>query len=96
MKGQIVADFIVEHRIDTNQGADLNLVSTMSWRLYFDGSVCNNNQGVNVVHISPYRQCIEDYCLIDYFCINDQDEYEALWFELELLVDAGDSYRGVQ
>ena len=53
MKGQIVANFIVEHRIDSKHDIDVNLVSLVPWRLYFDGSVCDNGQGVCVVYISP-------------------------------------------
>ena len=37
MKGQVVADFIVEHRIDLEQKADLNIMSAVPWKLYFDG-----------------------------------------------------------
>ena len=37
MKGQIVADFIIEHRIDLEQEAGLNIVSVVPWKLYFDG-----------------------------------------------------------
>jgi hypothetical protein len=66
MKGQILADFIVQHRVCeesdqvisdqvvSNQVVStLNLVSLVRWRLYFDGSVCSNGQGLGVVYISP-------------------------------------------
>ena len=89
MKGQIVADFIVEHRVDLGQEADLNLVSVVPWRLYFDGSVCDDGQGVGVVYISPHGNIFEASCRLDYLCTNNEAEYEALLFGLELLVDAG-------
>ena len=54
MGGQIVVDFIVEHRIDGRHNVDLDLVSLVPWKLYLDGSVCSNGQGVGVVYISPY------------------------------------------
>jgi hypothetical protein len=62
MKGQIVTDFIVEHQIDDRHTADLDLVSLVPWRLYFDGSVCSNDQGVGVVYISPYGVVFEASC----------------------------------
>ena len=40
MKGQVVADFIVEHSIDQNFNESCNLVSIRPWKLFFDGSAC--------------------------------------------------------
>jgi hypothetical protein len=40
IKGQVVADFIVEHSIDQNSGESCNLVSIQPWKLFFDGSAC--------------------------------------------------------
>ena len=87
--GQIIADFIVEHRIDDRHTTDLDLVSLVPWRLYFDGSVCSNGQGVGVLYISPYGAIFEASCRLEFFCTNNQAEYEALPFELELLVAVG-------
>jgi hypothetical protein len=39
MKGQLVADFIVDHAIDVDHS--VNLVQLEMWGLYFDGSVCS-------------------------------------------------------
>src|SRR5664279_5278573 len=77
MKGQIIADFIVEHRIDLEQEADLNIMSAVPWKLYFDGSVCNNGQGVGVAYISPHGIVFEASYRLDYFCPNNQAKYEA-------------------
>jgi hypothetical protein len=38
MKGQVVADFIVDHAIDVDHLVDF--VQLKLWGLYFDGSVC--------------------------------------------------------
>ena len=54
VKGQIVANFIVKHRIGLEQEADLNIVSAEPWKLYFDGSVCSSGQGVGIVYISHH------------------------------------------
>ena len=92
MKGQIVADFIVEHRIDREADVDLHLVSVVPWKLYFDGSVCNNGQGIGIVCISPHGIVFENSCRLEYPCTNNQDEYEALLFGLEFIVSAGDTH----
>ena len=65
MKGQILADFVVQHRVNEEQGRDLsalNLVSLVPWRLYFDGSVCSSGQGLGVVYISPTGTVFEASC----------------------------------
>ena len=49
-----MVDFIIEHHIDIMHNIDFSLISLVPWRLYFDGLVCNNGQGVGVVYISPY------------------------------------------
>jgi hypothetical protein len=41
MKDQVVADFIVEHRIDDTPKLDISYLTVTPWALYFDGSVCN-------------------------------------------------------
>jgi hypothetical protein len=46
MKGQVVADFIVEHSIYQNSDESCNLVSIHTWKLLFDGSACREGQGV--------------------------------------------------
>jgi hypothetical protein len=41
MKGQVIADFIVEHRVDDTHELDISYLTVTPWNLYFDGSVCN-------------------------------------------------------
>src|ERR1041385_698690 len=89
MKGQFVVDFIVEHRIDSEHDIDVNLVSLVPWRLYFDGSVCSNGQGVGIFYVSPHGAVFEASCRLEYFCTNNQAEYEALLFGLKMLLDIG-------
>ena len=89
MKGQIIADFIVEHRIDNGHSLDINIVSLVPWKLYFDGSVCSNGQGLGIVYVSPHGTVYEASCCLEYFCTNNQAKYEALLFGLELLVTLG-------
>jgi hypothetical protein len=44
MKGQVVADFIIEHSIDQNKDELFNLVSIPPWKLFFDGSACKEGR----------------------------------------------------
>jgi hypothetical protein len=37
IKGQVVADFIIEHSFDQNSDESCNLVSIYPWKLFFDG-----------------------------------------------------------
>jgi hypothetical protein len=39
LKGQVVADFIVDHAVDVDHS--VNFVQLKLWGLYFDGSVCS-------------------------------------------------------
>ena len=48
VKGQTVADFIVQHC-----GPELNMVDLVPWTLFFDGSSCGNGSGIGIVLISP-------------------------------------------
>jgi hypothetical protein len=75
MKGQIVADFIVLHSIDQNGDESCNLVSIRLWKLFFDGSVCREGQGVEVVLVSPRGAVFEQSVHLEYFCTNNQVEY---------------------
>ena len=38
MKGQVIADFIVDHRIKDEEYS--NYVSVSPWKFYVDGSIC--------------------------------------------------------
>jgi hypothetical protein len=52
MKGQVIADFIVEHRIDDTHKLDISYLTVTPWTLYFDGSVCNEGQGIGIMLVS--------------------------------------------
>jgi hypothetical protein len=42
MKGQVVADFIVDHVVNVDHSVDFEQLKP--WGLYFDGSVCSKGQ----------------------------------------------------
>ena len=87
VKGQIVADFIVEHPINDEYNLEVGYITCTPWKLYFDGSVCDDGRGVGIgnILISPSGAVFEFSNQLDEFCTNNQVEYEALLFGLEFL-----------
>ena len=104
MRGQIVADFIVKHRINDEHDFKVGYVTCIPWKLFFDGSACDDGQGIGVVLISPNGTIFEFSNRLEEECTNNQVENEALLFGSEFLqsmgvkhVEAfGDSVLGVQ
>jgi ribonuclease HI len=89
IRGQVVTDFIVEHSIDQNSDESSNLVSIHSWKLFFDGSACREGQGVGIVLILPRGAIFEQSVRLEYFCTNNQVEYEAILLDLQILSTMG-------
>jgi ribonuclease HI len=85
MRGQVVADFIVEHRINDTHKLDISYLTVSPWTLYFDGSVCNEGQGIGIMLVSPSNVSFDFSSRLKTYCTNNQAEYEALLFGLELL-----------
>jgi ribonuclease HI len=85
MRGQVVADFIVEHRINDTHKLDMSYLAITLWTLYFDGSVCNEGQGIGIVLVSPSDVSFNFSSRLKTYCTNNQAEYEALLSSLELL-----------
>nr|AAQ56345.1 putative gag-pol polyprotein [Oryza sativa Japonica Group] len=80
IKGQAIANFIVEHRDDL-----VGSVEIMPWTLFFDGSVCTHGCGIGLVIISPRGACFEFSYTIKPYATNNQAEYEAVLKGLQLL-----------
>ncbi len=78
-------DFIVEHRINDTHELDMSYLTITPWTLYFDGSVCNEGQGIGIVLVSPSNVSFDFSSRLKTYCTNNQAEYEALLFGLELL-----------
>ena len=62
IRGQIIVDFVTEHRISVMHNINISLVSLVLWRLCFDGSIHSNGQSVGVVYISLYGTIFEASC----------------------------------
>jgi hypothetical protein len=87
MKGQVVADFIVDHAVVVDHS--VNFFQLKPRGLYFDGSVCSKGQGAGCVLISPSGVYIDLSIRLEYACTNNQVEYESLLHGLEYLRDLG-------
>jgi ribonuclease HI len=89
MRGQIVADFIVQHRVDKQLDLNVGYITFTPWKLHFDGSACTSGCGVGIIIMSPSGAIFEALSWLDHKCTNNQIEYEALLFGLQILHDMG-------
>jgi ribonuclease HI len=83
VKGQIIADFITEHR-----DSSINLLEISPWALFFDGSSCGKGGGAGILLISPRGEMFEFAIPMQPTVTNNQAEYEALLRGLQYLRDA--------
>jgi ribonuclease HI len=87
MKGQILADFIVEHHI--MEYKDICMAEEGAWEFFFDGCVCSQGRGIGCFIKSPKGAEYEVSTRLEFGCTNNQSEYEALLTGLEVLVEVG-------
>jgi ribonuclease HI len=83
IKGQIIANFITEHR-----DPSIDLLEITLWALFFDGSSCGKGGGVGILLISPRGEMFEFAIPIQPTVTNNQAEYEALLGGLQYLKEA--------
>jgi ribonuclease HI len=60
-------------------------VSIRPWKLFFEGSTCREGRGVGVVLISSRGAIFEQSVHLEYFCTNNQAEYEAILLDMQIL-----------
>jgi ribonuclease HI len=85
MKGQVVIEFIVDHAID----GETCLAEVCPWELHFDGSICSKGQGIGCAVTSINGGVFDLSMRLEFTCMNNQTEYEALLYSLEYLRDIG-------
>jgi hypothetical protein len=88
MKGQVVANFIVDHAIEVDP--PISPIQRSPWRLYFDCSVCAKGQGVRCMIVSLSGVDIDLSVRLEFACTNNHVEYESLLHGLEYLRDLGE------
>jgi hypothetical protein len=69
MKGQVVADFIVDHAVNVEHL--VGLVQLKPWGLFFDGLVCSKGQGAGCVVVSPSGVSIDLSIRLEFACTNN-------------------------
>ena len=82
VKGQILADFLVDHL--GLEIEEVNLVEIKSWRLYFDSSRRQNDVGVRILLVSPMDEPTKFLFELDKDNSNNEAKYEALILGLEI------------
>nr|XP_025640464.1 uncharacterized protein LOC112735106 [Arachis hypogaea] len=90
VKGQVIADFLVDNSKDLNdQGTNVIEVENGYSKLYFDGSKHKDGAGVGILIISPEGIPSEFLFELKYPCSNSVAKYEALILGLEILIIKG-------
>jgi hypothetical protein len=70
MKGQVLADFIVGRCVDLE--GSVCLANRKVWKLFFDGFVCSQGQGIRCVIVSPHGVEYELSIRLEFECTNNQ------------------------
>jgi ribonuclease HI len=83
IKGQVIADFITEHR-----DPSIDLLEITPWALFFDGSSCGKGGGVGILLILPRGEMFEFAIPIQPTVTNNQAEYEAGAISVEVYGDS--------
>ncbi|XP_028119295.1 uncharacterized protein LOC114316816 [Camellia sinensis] len=91
VKGQVLADFLMEHpgtSVDLDL-YDVNLVESEPWKLMFDGSKTDEGVGASIVLIAPNKQMYQFAYQLEVQHVQscNQAEYEALIIGLELAIE---------
>ena len=80
VKGQVMADFVVQHcRLE------LAVVDLVLWTLFFDGSSCGNDYGIGIRLISPRGATFEFSFPIEASATNNQVECRVILKGIQLL-----------
>jgi ribonuclease HI len=84
VKGQVVANFIVDHGIKEE---GMCLVEASPLKLFFDGLVSAQGCGIGCMIVSPRGMVQETSTQQEFKCTNNQAEYEALATGLTMFVE---------
>lgn len=85
MKGQALADFLVDHPVDKN----VQVHEEEPWRLFVDGSSRMNSAGAGIVILSPKAVKTKMAVTFSHRYTNNRAEFEALVTGLRTLKDMG-------
>ncbi|XP_050229113.1 uncharacterized protein LOC126678254 [Mercurialis annua] len=89
VKGQVLADFLANHPGISLREETISCCDIAIWEMWFDGSRTSQGAGAGVHIVSPlggpYRLSLK----LQFECTNNQAEYEALIYGLEILAELG-------
>ncbi|XP_050229204.1 uncharacterized protein LOC126678343 [Mercurialis annua] len=89
VKGQVLADFLADHPGITLREETINCCDIAIWEMWFDGSRTSQGAGTGVHIVSPLGASYRLSFRLLLECTNNQAEYEALIFGLEILAELG-------
>ncbi|GKF78448.1 reverse transcriptase domain-containing protein, partial [Tanacetum coccineum] len=89
VKGQILADFLVEKPDDALQEASVIETPQESWTLFTDRSSCVNRSGVGLIPTSPEGTEFTYALRFQFAASNNEAEYEALIAGLRIATRMG-------
>ncbi|XP_050233300.1 uncharacterized protein LOC126681791 [Mercurialis annua] len=89
VKGQVLADFLVDHPIITLREETISCCDIVLWEMWFDGSRTSQRVGAVGHIISPMGLAYQLSFKLQFKCTKNQAEYEALIFGLEILAELG-------
>ena len=88
VKGKALADFLIDHPYaDVTDFNEFVVLKVTLWKFYFDRSKSEQGARIRVVLESPMGIKTHMALKLDQQCSHNQTEYEALIFELELLLE---------
>nr|GEW68688.1 reverse transcriptase domain-containing protein [Tanacetum cinerariifolium] len=92
VKGQILADFLVEMPGDVSQAAPAAVTQEEPWTLFTDGSSCVDGSGAGLILTNPERVEFTYALRFQFTASNNEAEYEALVAVLRIAARMGADY----
>ncbi|XP_070664509.1 uncharacterized protein [Malus domestica] len=97
VKGQALDDFLAQHPSLYEFGGndvEISMVATRDnyWTMYFDGSSTSISAGVGIVIQSPTHSRWYFSLKLDFYCTNNQAEYEAFIIGFGVLHDLWETH----
>nr|GEY17012.1 reverse transcriptase domain-containing protein [Tanacetum cinerariifolium] len=89
VKGQILADFLVEMPDDVSQAAPVAVAQEEPWTLFTDGSSCVDGSGAGLILTNPERVKFTYVLRFRFAASNNEVEYEALVAGLRIATQMG-------
>nr|GEW60630.1 reverse transcriptase domain-containing protein [Tanacetum cinerariifolium] len=89
VKGQVLADFLVEMPDESSQNTPAGEIQQESWTLFTDGSLCVDGSGAGLILTSPKGTEFTYALRFQFSASNNEAEYEALIAGLRIAARMG-------